>query len=87
MIFIVGNKTDKAHQSRRVTTSEGKTKAGHLNAHFIETSAKDDVNVKELFNQIATHLPQNKPAQQPTKSGGRVELSNSGGGKASKNCC
>jgi len=86
MIFIVGNKTDLGPSGRRVSTREGAAKAKGLNALFIETSAKDAVNVNELFNQIAQQLPTSKTAPQPTKGTGRVELSPSNN-SSSKNCC
>lgn len=45
--MLAGNKTDLASQ-RQVTTEEGQKKAIDMNVLFIETSAKNDSNVKEV---------------------------------------
>ena len=56
MIMMVANKVDLADR-RVVTTEEGEIKAKELEVMFIETSAKDGLNVKTLFTNLAQHLP------------------------------
>ena len=55
-IMIVGNKCDLEGNSRKVSKEEGQdlTKALHLNPEtdWIETSAKADINVQKVFEDI-----------------------------------
>ena len=56
VIMLVGNKTDLGDK-RQVTTEEGETKAKKLNVLFIETSAKSNHNIKQMFRRLAEALP------------------------------
>lgn len=56
VIMMVGNKTDLADK-RQVTTEEGEAKAKLLNVLFVETSAKSNHNIKQMFRKIAESLP------------------------------
>lgn len=56
IIMLVGNKTDLIDK-RQVTTLEGEHRAKELNVMFIETSAKDSYNVKQLFRRVSSALP------------------------------
>lgn len=51
-IYLVGNKIDDA-EKREVQTEEGQARAEELKVHFMETSAKVGINVKQLFKNIA----------------------------------
>ena len=55
-MVLVGNKTDLSER-RQVSAEEGEAKAKELGVMFIETSAKDGVNIKALFRKIASSLP------------------------------
>eukprot|EP00357_Protocruzia_adherens_P019450 CAMPEP_0114994834 /NCGR_PEP_ID=MMETSP0216-20121206/13369_1 /TAXON_ID=223996 /ORGANISM="Protocruzia adherens, Strain Boccale" /LENGTH=212 /DNA_ID=CAMNT_0002358759 /DNA_START=34 /DNA_END=672 /DNA_ORIENTATION=+ len=55
-IMLVGNKIDLTEQ-RVVSTEEGEAKARDLEVLFIETSAKQGANVKQLFKKLASTLP------------------------------
>ena len=46
--ILVGNKCDLEH-NRKVSFNEGKDLANEYNIPFYETSAKDVINVEELF--------------------------------------
>ena len=67
VIVLVGNKIDKAEE-RAVTFEEAEAKAKNFEATYIESSAKTGDNVKQLFKQIATTLPGDKP--QPVAAAG-----------------
>lgn len=57
-MVYVGNKCDMEDQ-RKVSLSEGKNKAKHQNGDEIklfETSAKENINVKELFHELAREV-------------------------------
>lgn len=56
VIALVGNKTD-LDEKRQVSSAEGESRAQAQRLLFIETSAKDGFNVKQLFRRIATALP------------------------------
>ncbi|XP_037672320.1 GTP-binding protein Di-Ras3-like [Choloepus didactylus] len=57
-IVLVGNKSDKSH--RQLAARDGAACALQWNCAFLETSAKMDVNVSELFLMLLTH--EKKPA-------------------------
>jgi Ras-related protein Rab-6A len=56
IIVLVGNKTDLTEQ-REVTSAEVEARASEEDIMFIETSAKDNSNIKLLFRRLATALP------------------------------
>lgn len=53
--FLVGNKCDLEHK-RQVTYDQGKDLAKQYNIQFLETSAKDTVNIDELFVSCAKNF-------------------------------
>lgn len=72
-------------EKRKVGTEAGQALAKELEVPFIETSAKVGVNVKALFENIATMLTgqddmKSKPAEGATAEGGNTgfKLNNPG---------
>ena len=55
-IAIAGNKADLANL-REVDTETAKAYADEIEAMYVETSAKDDLNVQDMFVQISQRLP------------------------------
>lgn len=53
VIFIVGNKVDR---QRKISYDEAKTTAESFGAKYIETSAKQNINIDQLFTDIASSL-------------------------------
>ncbi|KAJ3643718.1 hypothetical protein Zmor_026412 [Zophobas morio] len=51
-IMLVGNKCDESAELREVSTSEGQGQAGEWGVSFMETSAKTNHNVKQLFQEL-----------------------------------
>lgn len=51
-IMLVGNKCDESAELREVSTSEGQTQASEWSVSFMETSAKTNHNVKQLFQEL-----------------------------------
>lgn len=49
--MLVGNKLD-LDEERQVTTEQGRALAQKFGSGFIETSAKTDTNIKELFFEL-----------------------------------
>lgn len=67
--LLVGNKSD-LEASRQVKTEEGKTLADSLGIKFLETSAKDAVNVEKAFTTLSTEIKakvQSRPGGGPKK--------------------
>lgn len=54
-IVLVGNKTD-LHMERLVTTEEGKKLAESWNAVFLETSAKQNAAVSDIFHLLINEI-------------------------------
>ena len=50
-LMLVGNKSDESDQ-REVVAADGQAMAKQWSCGFIETSAKDNVNVKETFQEL-----------------------------------
>lgn len=54
-VVLVGNKTD-LHQERAVPTEEGKKLADSWKAHFLETSAKQNESVSDIFSLLLSQI-------------------------------
>jgi small GTP-binding protein len=52
-IVLVGNKYDMATKHRQVSLEEGQRVAEHYNIPFYEISAKKNINVDEVFFEVA----------------------------------
>lgn len=52
-IVLVGNKCDMSNDKREISTTEGAQAAKNMsNCRFIETSAKDNTNINQLFEKL-----------------------------------
>jgi Ras homolog enriched in brain len=63
-IVLVGNKTD-LHQERMVTFDDGKKLAESWKATFLETSAKQNESVDEIFSHLLNHIERDNNASNP----------------------
>jgi len=63
VIALAGNKIDR-EEEREVAIEDAKAYANDNNLLFMETSAKTNVNVRELFLAIARKLPKDQDTQQ-----------------------
>ena len=82
IIMLVGNKTDLGDK-RQVTAEEGEIKAKKLNVLFIETSAKANVNIKQMFRKLAEALPFQ---QEPRAAADSVDIQVGQRSKTAKGC-
>lgn len=55
-LALAGNKTDLENQ-REVESSAAAAYAQEIGAMYLETSAKDDINVHDIFAQLSERLP------------------------------
>lgn len=51
-LMLVGNKCDEPESDRQVTAAQGQEQAKKWGCGFMETSAKTNENVKELFQEL-----------------------------------
>lgn len=56
VIVLVGNKSDLANSAREVNVEDGQSLAQLEGLSFLETSAKDNLNVEEAFLQMITKI-------------------------------
>ncbi|KAF4046754.1 Ras family [Phytophthora infestans] len=83
VIAIAGNKSD-LEEKREVPASQARAYAGEIGALFIETSAKEDTNVSDLFIQISQALP---TASAESNALPEIVDPYGGGKKKSSGCC
>ncbi|CCH60768.1 hypothetical protein TBLA_0D02650 [Henningerozyma blattae CBS 6284] len=89
-LLLVGNKSDM--ETRTVTYEQGESLAKELGIPFIESSAKDDKNVNEIFftltNLIQEKIDSNKMTETPAAGKkDNVNINSSNGGSSKSNCC
>ena len=75
-IILIGNKVDKTN-TRVISKKEAQRFANLLNVKYIETSAKEDINVENIFTVCAMEYLRRSPSllQSKHKDGmGRIEL-------------
>ncbi|CAN6818360.1 unnamed protein product [Brassica oleracea] len=65
VVALAGNKSDLL-DARKVTSEEAQAYAQENGLFFMETSAKTETKVKEIFYEIARRLPRVQPTQNPT---------------------
>jgi len=73
-MVLVGNKSDLA-KKREVDTKDGKEAASEYGCHFIESSAKNDINIQEIFHSLIDQLwekgvPLTEQRKKKTANGG-----------------
>ncbi|KAG1821790.1 ras family-domain-containing protein [Suillus subaureus] len=74
-VIVVANKCDLEYE-RQVGMNEGRDLAKHFGCKFIETSAKQRINVDEAFSNLVREIRKYNKEQQT----GRPVMANSGGG-------
>ena len=84
--LLVGNKTDLT-EKRAVSTEEGKALANQFGIAFLETSARDNSNVDEMFNQMAAAMQKKAGSGATTGSAESVPLKPTKPVDNKKGCC
>ena len=80
-IILVGNKCDLPPEKRKVELIEGKDKAEEFNLPFFETSCKEGINIKEVFEKIVEDIT----GKNNLSSGGEFKILNKS--KSKGKCC
>ncbi|CAG0919250.1 unnamed protein product [Notodromas monacha] len=82
-VMLAGNKCDET-ESREVNCSEGEEQAKRWRCNFMETSAKTNFNVKELFQEL---LNMEKNRNMTLSLDGKEKKSQKGPHKFKEKCC
>ena len=85
LIYLAGNKIDVNEEDKVVKTEEGKKIANELNLPFYETSAKNGVNVNEIFEDILEKIDEVYSKIEVSKTEKKNKLYT--GEKKTKKCC
>ena len=83
-IILVGNKCDLSDDKRQVSLKEGQDKANEFNIPFYETSCKEGINIKAVFEKLIDDIIEkgNKNLM------GEFKILNKGKkGKKKEKCC
>jgi len=86
VIALAGNKLDLADQ-RQVDIEEAKAYAEDNQIFLLETSAKSNHNVTEIFKTIAQKLPKNTAQTKPGGGGLVIDKEDLEAAKKSGGCC
>ena len=81
--ILIGNKCDL--NEREVTTEEGQKLAEENGMKFFETSAKADINVKEMFDYLSNEIFKNFEDKEKEKE--NINIKKPKDDKEDKKCC
>lgn len=68
-VAIVGNKCD-LNGDKKVDSKHGETTATELGCHFYESSAKDNLNIENVFMGLVRNILVNMPLERPPDGNG-----------------
>lgn len=85
--LLVGNKSD-LESERQVTVAQGEELAQSLTLHFVETSAKSNKNVDEVFHKMAKNI-RSRMSSAPQRADSKAKKLTAGSGRfdKKKKCC
>ena len=86
VIYLAGNKIDIPEEERAVKTEEGKEIANEYKLQFKETSAKDGINVNEVFQELVEKIDEVNSKLEVSKPEPKNKLY-SPGKKKKSSCC
>ena len=85
IIYLAGNKIDVEEDQRVITTEDGQKIADEYKLPFKETSAKNGINVNEIFQELVEKIDETFSKLEIPKGEQKNKLST--GGKRRKGCC
>ena len=88
LIIVCGNKVDlEATGDRKVSSDDAKSYADGIGAHYIETSARNNTNVRELFEYIAEQIPNMPNIANADESAGSTQIQLGATEVRNRACC
>ena len=85
IIYLAGNKIDVEEEQRVITTEDGQKIADEYKLPFKETSAKNGINVNEIFQELVEKIDETFSKLDVPKGEQKNKLST--GGKRRRGCC
>jgi len=86
-VAIVGNKCD-LRSDKKVDTKSGENLATELGCHYYESSAKDNLNIENVFMGVVHKILADMPLETPIPSGGAgLSVNPSDEGPAQQSSC
>ena len=85
IIYLAGNKIDVEEDQRVITTEDGQKIADEYKLPFKETSAKNGINVNEIFQELVEKIDETFSKLDVPKGEQKNKLST--GGKRRRGCC
>ena len=85
IIYLAGNKIDVEEDQRVITTEDGQKIADEYKLPFKETSAKNGINVNEIFQELVEKIDETFSKLEVPKGEQKNKLRT--GGKRRKGCC
>ena len=85
IIYLAGNKIDVEEEQRVITTEDGQKIADEYKLPFKETSAKNGINVNEIFQELVEKIDETFSKLEVPKGEQKNKLST--GGKRRRGCC
>ena len=85
IIYLAGNKIDVEEDQRVITTEDGQKIADEYKLPFKETSAKNGINVNEIFQELVEKIDETFSKLEVPKGEQKNKLST--GGKRRRGCC
>jgi len=86
ILMLLGNKCDLVAK-RAIDSEKAQTFADENNMQFLETSAKNNINIDEAFTKIVTQIIQNVPLDAISEHKNTVVLLDSDAKSPSSSCC
>ena len=85
LIYIVGNKIDM-REERKIKTEDGEKLAGDYGFPFVETSAKEGININETFEDLVEKID-SVYSKFETNNPGGIKKNKLDKGKKKSGCC
>ena len=86
LIYIVGNKIDMKEE-RKIKTEDGEKLAGDYGFPFVETSAKEGININETFEDLVEKIDSVYSKFETNNPGGGIKKNKLYKGKKKTGCC
>lgn len=86
VIAVVGNKCDDV-DNIQITQQEAEALAKEMGAFYMKTSAKENMNVQELFDKVCDDLIEKNDILAPNSKQGNTKLTTGGNTGEKKKCC